>query len=495
MLASNSGLRAGGRDLRCIWPHATVEWMKTLLDPPAPLPAEHAPGHGSSTRRRGVIAGVTSVVLVAGLVISVVGFDANRHRSPATSAPPGIRVVGGPGGSTQLVANITSGPTQAVGAADVAGLATAEEAFTLELTRLELADAGDQNVLLSPMSAHLDLSMLELGSAGATAGEIAAALQSAGVSPAEQAATWSTLVQHLMAGESTGELTLANSVWVQDGLHVQSRFLEEAAHAFGNDTYQVDFGSSSAAQAINSWVANATKGRITQLFAPGQLPAATSFVLANTLRFHAAWQPGLFAGAEIATEPFHTAASGSVRVPTLVAPQSRLSFAKGSGYEAVELPYTNGRFAALLVEPTTSSLGSWLGSLSVARLSAIVGSLRSGYVDFSMPVLHLSADGNLDAPLSSMGMGAAFESADFSPLIGADGGEEALAVVQQAATLDVNKWGTDAAAATGTVAIPVDRLLAPAISFDHPYLFLIRDTATGTILFSSVVDDPADAAA
>jgi serpin B len=435
------------------------------------------------------VSGGSSVVLVALLVIGLVSFKGNSHSPPSASGA--IQTVVGPDGSTHLVANVKTNALVGTRQTE-ATVALAEERFALRLTRLELAENAGSNVLLSPLSAHLDLSMLELGSAGATAREVAAALQSSGLSPAAQAAAWNGLVQSILAGESASEVHVANSVWVQQGLHLEPGFLRQAAETFGNDTYQVDFAASSAAGAINAWVAQQTAGRIKKLYGPTDLSAATEVVLANALHFHAAWQQDLFSDALVNKAPFYPAAGASVAVPTIAA-QSEVPFDQAPAYNAVQLPYTNGRFAALLIEPTTGSMGTFLSALDAARLSSIVGSLASGEINLSMPELNVSSLGSLDRPLSSMGMAQAFDSADFSPMLGAAGAiNQEVGGVKQAVTLDVNQWGTDAAAATGVSAVgTAARVVSATIAFNHPYLFLIRDVKTGTILFSSVVDNPA----
>jgi serpin B len=110
--------------------------------------------------------------------------------------------------------------------------------------------------------------------------------------------------------------------------------------------------------------------------------------------------------------------------------------------------------------------------------------------NLSMPALHLSVSAPLDPMLSAMGLGPAYSGADFSPMLGPGGGSNhALATVRQAATLDVDPWGTDAAAATGAVAVPM-LALNRSVTIDHPYLFLIRDTVTGALLFTAVVENP-----
>jgi serpin B len=477
------------------------DWLETALQPLRHPPRPHdwpSPAdvqrRASRHRRQRIAAasGGTSVVLAALLVVGLVGFGSHGQPVPNTSGA--IVRASGPNGSTHLVADVK---LQSVlgSPASVVAVGQAEQRFALELTRLELAGAPESNIVLSPLSAHVDLSMLELGAAGATAREIATALQSSGLSPAEQAGAWNGLLQSLMGAESPGELQLANSVWVQQGLHVQATFLREAAETFGDDTYQVNFASNSSEDAINAWVAQETAGRIKLLYPAGSLSAATEVVLANALHFHAAWQRGLFQSALVRSAPFHLSSGASVSVPMIEDSQDPLSFGQTSSYDAVQLPYTNGRFAALLVEPTNGSMSAFLAGLTPKRLTSITGSLQSGYVDLSMPELKLSTLGSLDKALSAMGMAPAFSSADFTPLLGASGAaNQQVGGVQQAATLDVNKWGTDAAAATGSsVSSSAAHVGGAAIAFDHPYLFLLRDTKTGAILFSSVVNNPAQA--
>jgi len=443
-------------------------------------------------RRLAALSGGTTVLLATVLVVALV--SAGGGRGPVLPSDSGaIQRLAGPVGSYQLVADVKL--NEMLGTRDTqAEVALAEQSFALRLTQLELAGSSGGNVLLSPMSAHVDLSMLELGTAGATAHEVAAALQSSGLSPAGQAAAWNGLVQRLLAGESAGELHLANSIWLRQGLFVEPRFLRREAETFGNDTYQVNFDASSAEQAINAWVSQQTAGRIKELYAPHQLSTFTEVVLANALHFHAAWQKGLLAEAAIDNEPFYLASGGSVSVPMIVDSGAVLPVEETSTYDAVQLPYTNGRYAALLLEPTQGSVASLLAELTAGRLASITGALRSDVVNFAMPKLALSVNHSLEAPLSAMGMAETFYSADFSPMLGAVGAvNQAVGGVQQAATLDVNQWGTDAAAATGVSVIPTLARQSTTIAFNHPYVFLLRDTKTGVILFSSVVNNPANA--
>jgi serpin B len=480
-------------------PAEPPDWLQSAL---RPLGTPTRPHHWATVeelQRRGrrrrqeriaLLSGATSVILVVALLAATGVFN-GRGRPPAANTPlsAGIRLVSLPFGATRLVAEVSRRPSAS--SATVDAVTADEEAFALQLTKLELAANPSGNVLLSPMSADIDLSMLELGSAGATTQQIAAALHTSGISAARQAAAWEVLTGSMLAGESTGELHVANSIWVQQRLHVEASFLRQVAAAFGNQTYQVNFASNSATQAINAWVDAQTAGRIKRLFQPGQLDPMTEVVLANALHFHAAWRSPLLRDAVTVEAPFHPASGGSISVPTIEDSQDSLAFAQTSSYQAVEIPYSNGRFAALLVEPETGSVSSLLESLDGSGLSPVVSALKTGPVDLSMPKLTLSVDHSLARPLEAMGMAPAFVSADFAPMLGPGGAtNQAIGLVQQAATLHVNEWGTDAAAATGISVIPTDARAATPMDFDHPYVFLIRDAKTGAILFSSVVNDP-----
>jgi serine protease inhibitor len=479
------------------------DWLEKTLQPLRTSPGAHDWPRADDVQRRGllrrqrqrrvaVVSGGTGIALAVVLVVGLVSVSGDHSRGPVKTALAGnIEAVAGPDGSVHLVTDV-KGTNKRVGNALMLAVSTTEQDFALQLTREELSQSSNSDVLLSPMSADIDLAMLELGSAGATAHEIATALQSSTLSSSAQADGWSGIVQQLMAAESSGELHLANSLWVDRKITVRPQFLREAAATFGDDTYQVDFASDSATEAINAWVDQETAGRIKELYAPQELSAATELVLANAMHFHAAWQQQLFAEASVQSEPFFSAGGSRVSVPMLIdTPQASLLAAESPTYDAVQLPYTNGRFAALLIEPTSGSMSSFLRALSPAYILNLTGSLRDEVVNLSMPELKLSVRERLDAPLSAMGMGQAFEEADFSPMLGTLP-NQAVGGVQQAASLDVNKWGTDAAAATGVNAISTaERRAGMTIAFNHPYLFLIRDTKTGTILFSSVVNNPA----
>ena len=466
------------------WLAAELEALRTPPRHGWP-PADEIRRRGALRHRRrriGLASGLSAIALAALLVAFVA--------VPVRSGPPlpVARRLAGPDGSAHLVVSTTQATT--AGPRTVSELATSEQAFALALTRQELSGTPQSNVVLSPMSADIDLSMLELGAAGSTEEEIATALHSSGLSAGENAAAWRALVSSELTGEPPGELSLANSLWVQRHLHVETGFLRSDAADFGNDTYQVNFGAPTATKAINAWVAKQTAGRITTLFTTGELSATTVVVLANALHFHAAWAKAH--QFTVMNQPFVTANGTTVSVPTLNGYRDQLAYATTPSYQAVQIPFSTGRFAALVVAPKHGTLSGWLAGLTPDRLAAVVGSLSMGTVYLTMPELSLSSRPLLNAALSAMGMAGAFRSADLAPMLGSTVGTNVYVTkVQQADTLEVTTGGVDAAASTGT-GVTFDSVGPTApIGFDHPYLFLLRDIKTGMILFSSVVNDPA----
>jgi serpin B len=158
--------------------------------------------------------------------------------------------------------------------------------------------------------------------------------------------------------------------------------------------------------------------------------------------------------------------------------------------DGVQLPYSGGRMAALILMPTSQSISEFATSLTQERLSHFVSTLAPTALALSMPALSLSSSNDLVSTLKTLGMSDAFDAsnADFSgttatPLVVSD--------VVQKDTFSVTPWGSEATAATGIGMATSAEEPTTSINIDRPYLFLIRDTHTGEILFEAQVVNPA----
>lgn len=451
-----------------------------------------------STRRRrllgaGAVLALVLVLVVSGLLIA---------RGPRSKQPGLVHVTERIGSAYELTSD--EAPSQPPRPDLVRGVEQAEVGFSLNLLKDLMGSNDSGNELVSPSSLATALSMLELGAAGSTEQAIAATLGSAGLTAGEQASAWHALAGVLEAQTSQGdtdiahvpELDVANAVWIQQGLAVRPEFLRSLASQFRTGLWQVDFHNDLAAAtaAINRWASNNTKGLIPQLFSPGALDQSTDLVLADAVYFRAEWarrfqsatRDRTFDLASGSTEavPFMTTGPAGSR-GELTAPVS-----VAHGYVAVELPYSGRNISALVVMPERSSLSGFVDSLTPASLAQLVAAMGSAPLALSMPTFTLRSDNRLNGILASMGMSQAFENAaDFTQIAPRPPLE--VQAVEQHAYLQVTPKGTAAAAATGIgVQTSVARVQTTVV-IDHPFLFLVRDDTTGTILFESAVENPA----
>jgi serpin B len=453
-------------------------------------------------RRRRLSGAGLGIVLVAVAVAVASTTSPGPGRSAIHSPSTNVVASAHIGDAVELTAR-TSGTVVAPGsqsAADEAAVAKAEEEFSLQiLQQLATGSAtSDSNQLISPFSLSEALAMTLLAARGDTASQIAHVLHVGKISSDEQAEGWNALDTDVVKAAVDDHLSLrdANSIWTQTGFPVKSAFLSALNREFGAGVWQTNFAHSptAAVASINAWVSQATKGLIPSLLNSGDTPSSTAAVLLNAVLFEAQWATQL---TSTTTAPFYS--PGGTEQTTFLSPPAALSGFKasvGDGLDAVELPFWNGsfdhmpgRFAALIVMPTKGSLAQFIGSLNVSGLDKIVNGLADKQIGLEVPQIKVDSDLQLAPALEAMGMPIAFGAA--ADLSGFSSVATQISEVKQQATLSVTKWGTVAAAATAVVIEPTDAAILTPVNIDRPFLFLIRDTKTGAILFESAVNNPA----
>jgi serpin B len=452
-------------------------------------------------RRTRFAAGTAGAVVVAVAITLAVALPGGSGLSgPATPVhvASGQHIAARSGAGAQLVSDAE--PLRPIDPDAEAAVARAEQAFTLGLLRQLDSGGRPGNVVVSPSSLAIALAMLRNGAAGRTAQEIDTALHTSGLAPEQLDAGWAALMADLGAAGEQSDVTVqsANSLWLQQNLAMAPDFMRVMARYFRTGVWQVDFRHhlSTAQQALNHWVSEQTHGKITSLFNPGDITPDTVLVLANAVYFQAAWKYR-FDSSQTADGTFTTADGTKLRVPFMRFDPSafdgsrplRLPVARTAGYAAVQLPYAGGRFAALAIMPKGRSLADFVAGLTADELGAITRSLSPDVVDVRLPRFTLRQYTKLNQTLAAMGMPTAFtDSADFSAM-----SSKPLEVqtVAQRASLQVDEHGTEAAAVTGVGVMASGARFVPPMVFDHPFLFLVRDTKTGAILFAAQVQNPA----
>ncbi len=368
-------------------------------------------------------------------------------------------------------------------------VASAETSFALSFLRSSEASAsGTADVVEAPLSLAEALTMLGTGAGGRTEAEIEQALGWSGRSTGDQGQGWQALRADLLA-PAGGVVTVddATSLWTRQGLSPAVPFLSGLKCSFGAGLWEADFAAhpDQARAAINAWADQVTAGRIPTLIGPADLDADTFFVLVDAAFFRAPWSTPF--SPDTPTGSFTTASGPIEQVPFLSLDEPlQIQASLTPGADLVELPYGGGRYVADVLMPVGTPLPDFVARLTDATWAGLLGGLRATSTKVTMPVLHLQATTDLQDDLTTLGMPTMFGlGADFSPITTTP---IQITKAVQDTTLDVTASGTEASGATGFVGGLLARY--PTVTVDHPYLFFVRDTVTGAILFDAAVSAP-----
>jgi len=353
-----------------------------------------------------------------------------------------------------------------------------------------LRELSPGNLVVSPNSVATALAMAGTGARGRTAEEMARTLHlddprrfsTLGRLQRELTEAWS-----LAAGgdPEAPALNIANGLFAQRGFALRPRFTTGLQRDFAATPRLVDFENDmpGALAAINGWVSEQTNGLIPTLF--DDLDPRTKLVLGNALYLDARWAAPFNASATASG----TFRNRSGRGPAEFMNGTRtVAYTVGEGFKAVELGYRASTLSMLVVLPDTLRLGAFVDRLDARGLREIVRGLRPMRVDLSLPRFEIQLQRKLNVVLARLGMPTAFgDGANFSGMTGV--GPLRIGEVAHAARIKVDEAGTVAGAATG---IGIKLVSKPAaFRADHPFLFFLRDSETGAVLFAGRVVDPA----
>jgi serpin B len=354
-------------------------------------------------------------------------------------------------------------------------------------------ERGDGNLILSPFNIATALSMALAGARGQTAEEIQSVLR------LHYDSTYDAALGALLAGLSDAgnaggnELAAANGLWVQKGFAIRPAFENTLAHNYHAPLTPLDFAANpeAARSQINRWTEEHTREKIKNLFPAGSLDARTRLVLTSAIYFYGKWQ-NPFVTSRTQPAPF-TLPAGAATQAGFMNQTSRFGYTETPSAQILEMRYAGSGIAFdVLLPKILTGLPGLETSLTFENLTGWLGSLATRDVQVSLPKFRAESEFSIRQALSTMGMPTAFtDKADFSGIDPQRGLSISEAVHK--AFVDVSEQGTEAAAATGiAVHATAMRMPEPAVVFraDHPFVFLIRDTRTGVILFIGRLMDP-----
>ncbi|MBN2232149.1 MAG: serpin family protein [Deltaproteobacteria bacterium] len=382
--------------------------------------------------------------------------------------------------------------------ADLATLTADNSDFAFDLYR-HIRDDSGENIFISPVSISIALAMTSAGARADTAAAMAETLRF--TLPAERLHPAFNAMDRTLASRGADaagtdgtpfRLHIVNALWGQDGYHFLPEFLDTLAENYGAGLRLLDFRTrpEDSRLRINAWVEEQTEELITDLLPPGSIDVFTRLVLTNAIYFNAAWQHPFDANATVPDGTF-TCLDGSTSTVPMMTGTTFYGYAAGNGWQALELPYDGGEISMAVLLPDAGRYEEFEETLDADLAAAIIADLTATNVHLTIPKFTVEYPLELRETLIAMGMGNAFTGgiADFS---GMDGSRELyIGNVVHKAFVTVDEEGTEAAAATAvimeTTAIPAPPV---ELTLDRPFIFLIRDVETGTILFLGRVTDP-----
>jgi len=382
---------------------------------------------------------------------------------------------------------------RAIEASDARQLVKANTAFAVALHK-QLARA-EGNIVVSPLSVSMALALVYSGARDET-GEEMRRVMGFPLEPTRQHLAYAILRQQMSEGSANPgfELNVANALWGRAGFDFAPEYEAIVKDHFGAEFHFIDFGDSAAASnAINSWVRTNTKGKIREITQPASIDPGSRLIVTNAVFLRGQWlasfNPDLTDDVR-----FYRSESDSVKVP-MMRQTSTYPYADSETWQAVELPYA-GKSASMvfLLPRQRDGLAALERDLSAEGLEKILGELKDAKVDVQVPRFRMEGEYRLKEPLSAMGMPAVF-SPGAANLLGMTTVPPSLPLaigsVAHRAVIEVDEKGTVAAAATAIIIKRGPKTPShPMFRADHPFLFLVRDLRTGSILFMGRLIDP-----
>jgi len=354
--------------------------------------------------------------------------------------------------------------------------------FTFDLmTEIEKA-APNENYFISSFSVNTALSMLLNGASDASQEGFIETLGLSGLSADQINASYKSLNEYIYGLDPSVTLNIANSNWYSDQYTINNDFANTLTEYYTAEIFKRDFASAATLNDLNAWVEAETNGKIKNVL-ESISPDEVMFLI-NAIYFKASWTTKF--DTNLTQElPFTLANGQEVDVPTMRNEVKHwLAYDQSLQAQIIEIPYGNENYAFTIIMPDdASAVHELVAKMDVNRLNTVLADSTTRNRDLYLPKFQLKFKKDLKNPLVNMGM----------PLGGLENLFDenlplAISKVIHQSFLEVNEEGSEAAAVT---VIGIELTSAPAVTrVDKPFVFLIRERNTGTILFSGMLLDP-----
>lgn len=380
-----------------------------------------------------------------------------------------------------------------VTAETVSAITTANNDFGFRLFNTlagEKAMAG-KNVIISPVSITQALSMTYNGSAGNTKTGMEKALGFTGLSMEEVNAGQTALLTGIASADPKVTINIANALWVKNGYPLNEGFVKRNRTAYQAEVSNIDVTSPAGVAQINEWVSRKTEKMIPKLLAENDVNADTRLILTNAVYFHGMWTME-FDSKATSDNPFKLEDGTTLTIPMMHL-KKEFRYSKTDNFQAVRLPYGEGRMSMYLFLPAKGkTVNDLLPQLTDAKWREWLNNFHETEVNVALPRFKAGYKSSLNDQLAAMGMEDAFSDtkADFSgiPKDGTKG--LSISKVMHEALLEVEEKGTRATPATGVIVGTTSVREEIYINFDRPFLLAIYDDKNDLLLFLGKIARP-----
>jgi serpin B len=371
---------------------------------------------------------------------------------------------------------------------DQVALIESGNAFAFDIFSKVMKSAGEnENIMISPLSISYALSMTVNGANGDTRDAMLEALRLKGISVDAINRSYKDLTKALLSVDKRVLMSIANSVWIENDFTAKKNFTDILTDYYNADAESFDINDASAPDKINAWIEDNTNGLIKKMIE--KLNDNTVMLLINAIYFKGKWK-SQFDESKTIQMPFYKSAGNQINVP-MMKQKTDFSVYEGNGFVLAEFPYGQGNFVMDVILPNEQGgLNNTIESVSDESFTTWLNQMSERETDVSFPRFKYGFKKTLKEVLTDMGMGIAFtDGADLSNIT--DQYDLLINEVTHQTFIETNEEGTEAAAAT-VVDIGVTSMPPAALVFkmDHPFIYIIREITTNSIIFMGKVADP-----
>ena len=362
--------------------------------------------------------------------------------------------------------------------------------------KVAAGEPADKNVFISPLSISYALAMTLNGADGDTKNAIAKTLEVPSLATDDVNASFMHVTSLLTKLDSAVTFDIANSIWYRSGLPVKKVFIDVNQSSFNARVSALDFASPSAADLINQWVNENTKGKITEIVTPPIDPQTIMFLI-NAIYFKGCWTVKFDQG-KTEDRPFYPTTGGSTTCRMMLDTR-QFDYFETDTFQAIRLPYGNRSFSMVVILPRPKvGLDGVIEMVDANTWHQWQGQFHPREVEFGLPRFKFAYDISLKETLRAMGMATAFdpEKANFDKMLepqDLQGQRAFISDVKHKTFLQVDEEGTEAAAVTAVVMAmtsAAEPSPPPVMIVDRPFLFGIVENKSGSLIFVGKIEKP-----